>query len=115
MATPPAGQRMAVDYRERGDLSLGAAGYRGTLTATGATGGTEPRIAEVFSSPVVGAVDSTIRTKLNASSGTWTNFSSTALIAIGQPVIGFGMRVVSAAGGALDSTEKIHFNYHQAN
>lgn len=116
-STPPsAGESYAiVCYLIGGDLSLGAAGYRGALTATGATGGTEPRIAEVFSSPVVGAVDSTIRTKLNASSGTWTNFSSTALIAIGQPVIGFGMRVVSAAGGALDSTEKIHFNYHQAN
>jgi hypothetical protein len=115
-STPPAaGYSYALlCYLFGGDLGQTTSGSaRGVVTASALTKGSEPRIVEVGISPIAFATNSTLRTNLNASSGTWTNFSSTALIAIGQPCINFGLWVRSAAGGALTNTETLYFNYHQ--
>jgi len=117
-STPPAtGYSYALlCYLFGGDLSLTSAGTaKGVVTASALTQGSEPRIVEVGIAPITVATNSTLRTNLNASSGTWTNYSSTALIAIGQPCINFGLWVRSAAGGALANTEKLFFTYHQDN
>ena len=117
-STPPAtGYSYALlCYLFGGDLSLASAGTaKGVVTASALTQGSEPRIVEVGIAPITVATNSTLRTNLNASSGTWTNYSSTALIAIGQPCINFGLWVRSAAGGALANTEKLFFTYHQDN
>lgn len=117
-STPPAtGYSYALlCYLFGGDLGGVSSGSAcGVVTASALTKGSEPRIVEVGISPIGFATNSTLRTNLNASSGTWTNFGAVANIAIGQPCINFGLWVRSAAGGALTNTEQLYFTYHQGN
>lgn len=118
-STPPAsGYSYALlCFLFGGDLTSGLASGtpRGAVTATAYTQGSQARIVEIGADAIAFSTNALLRTNLNASSGTWTNFGSTALIAIGQPCISFGMWVRSAGGGALANTEKIYFNYHQGN
>lgn len=102
-------------YLFGGEISNGSGVGRGAVTGIAYAQGSTARIVEFWSEPLGGLVNSTLRTNLNASGASWTNFSDTALIAIGQPVIGFGLRVRSASGGALENTEKVLFMYHQGN
>ena len=102
-------------YLIGGEITNGSGTAKGVVTATAYGAGSVPRIAEVWSDPVGGLVNAALRTNLNASGGTWTNFSDTALIAIGQPYISFGLWIRSASGAALTNTEKLYFNYHQSN
>ncbi len=117
-STPPsAGYSYALlCYLFGGDLTgLPSGTACGSVTATGYTQGGQPRIVELGADAIAYSTTSALRTLLNASSGTWTNIGSTALIAIGQPCISFGMWVRSASGGALANTEKLHFQYHKGN
>ena len=115
-SAPSAGESYPlICYLIGGDLVQGRTGNVGVVTATSITNGTEPRIAEVFSSPAAGAIDSTIQSKLASSGASWTNFSDVATIAIGQPLIGFGLRIVSSGGAALEDTEKVHFDFRLSN
>jgi hypothetical protein len=104
-------------YLIGGDLSYsaGAGIAKGVVTASAYGQGAEPRIAEVWSDPVTAVVNSALRANLAASGASWTNYSATATIAIGQPYVSFGLWIRSAAGAALSNTEKIYFNYHQGN
>ena len=100
-----------------GDITNGNGVAKGVVTGTAYAQGAQPRIVEVWAHPQGGLIDATARTNLNASGASWTNFSgtTTALIAIGQPYISFGLQIRSAAGGALLNTEYLSFNYHQGN
>ena len=98
-----------------GDISIGDGSPKGIVTGIAYGQGSQPRIVEAWSEPQGGVVNSTMRTNLNASGSSWTNFSDTALVAIGQPYVSFGVWIRSAAGGALSNTERLSFNYHQSN
>jgi len=102
-------------YLFGGEISNGSGVGRGAVTGIAYAQGSTARIVEFWSEPLGGLVNSTLRTNLNASGASWTNFSDTALIAIGQPYISFGLQVRSASGGALANTEKVLFMYHQSN
>lgn len=115
-APPAAGiSYPVICYVIGGEITNGSGLTNGIVTGISRGQGSEPRILECTSDPVGALVDASLRTALNASSGTWTNFSSTALIAIGQPVVAFAVRLRSTAGAALLNTEYMYLTYHQGN
>lgn len=104
-------------YLIGGEITNGSAVLKGGVVGTAYGQGSVPRIVEYWADPIGGLVNAAVRTNLNVSGASWANFAglSTALIAIGQPYISFGLQIRSASGAALLNTERLNFIYHQGN